>query len=270
MRTRCAKLIGKQARGNPIVIRRLQYACVAVAWLLAGALPAWTQGERTDLLLVLAADVSRSIDVAKFQLQREGYASAITNPQVLDAIRSGPAGRIAVCFVEWSGVASQRLVIDWTLIGDAEAARHFSDGIVEAPRSFADRTSISAGIDFSLEQLERAPFTSKRRAIDVSGDGTNNSGRDAGAARDDAIIRGVTVNGLVILSETPLVWNPEHTNPAGGLAEYYRRNVIGGPGAFVMVAENFSSFGAALVKKLVAEIAEAVSSPSPREARTRP
>src|SRR5262249_60613413 len=97
MRTRCAKLIGKQARGNPIVIRRLQYACVAVAWLLAGALPAWTQGERTDLLLVLAADVSRSIDVAQFHLQREGHASAITKPHGLAATRSRPAGRAAVC-----------------------------------------------------------------------------------------------------------------------------------------------------------------------------
>jgi len=237
---------------------------------LPPAAAAAAEGEKVDLLLVLAADASRSIDVAKFQLQREGYASAITNPQVLDVIRSGPNGRIAVCFLEWSGVASQRLVIDWTLIGDAEAARHFSDGIVEAPRSFADRTSISAGIDFAMEQLERAPFASKRRAIDVSGDGTNNSGREAGAARDDAIGKGVTINGLVILSETPLVWNPEHTNPAGGLAEYYRRNVVGGPNSFVMVAENFSSFGAALVKKLVAEIAEASPPTTVRGRTARP
>lgn len=251
--------------------RSLRDTCLAaLALLLAAPALAAAQGEKADLLLVLAADVSRSVDVAKFQLEREGYASAINNPQVLEAIRSGPNGRIALCFVEWSGVASQRLVIDWTLVGDPETARHFSDGIVEAPRSFADRTSISGGIDFAMDQLQRAPFTARRRAIDVSGDGTNNSGRDVGAARDDAIAQGVTINGLVILSETPLVWNPEHTNPAGGLADYYRRNVIGGPGAFVMVAENFSSFGAALVKKLVAEIAEAVSSPSPREAHARP
>jgi hypothetical protein len=249
-------------------IRRTCFALAAL--LLTGPPPAAAEGEKADLLLALAADVSRSIDVAKFQLQREGYASAITNPQVLDAIRSGPAGRIAVCFIEWSGVASQRLVIDWTVIGDENAARHFSDGIVEAPRSFADRTSISAGIDFAMEQLERAPFASKRRAIDVSGDGTNNSGRDAGTARDEAIIKGVTINGLVILSETPLVWNPEHTNPAGGLAEYYRRNVVGGPNAFVMVAENFSSFGTALVKKLVAEIAQASSPRMALGATARP
>jgi hypothetical protein len=237
-------------------MERMRHA-VAAALALVLAVPslALARAEDADLLLVLAADVSRSVDAAKFQLQREGFASAMTDPQVLDAIRSGPAGRIAMCFVEWSGAASQRLVIDWMLVGDADSAHHFSDGIVEAPRSFADRTSISAGIDFAVEQLERAPFTAKRRAIDVSGDGTNNSGRDVTLARDEAIAKGITINGVVILSETPLVWNPEHTNPAGGLAQYYRRNVVGGPNAFVMVAENFASFGAALVKKLVAEIA---------------
>ena len=247
-----------------LVICRIRHIVAAGLVLLTASSAAAAEGEQADLLLVLAADVSRSIDAGKFQLQREGYASAITNPQVLEAIRSGPAGRIALCFLEWSGAASQRLVIDWTLIGDAESARHFSDGIVEAPRSFADRTSISAGIDFAVEQLEHAPFAAKRRAIDVSGDGTNNSGRDVTLARDEATAKGVTINGLVILSETPLVWNPEHTNPAGGLAHYYRQNVVGGPSAFVMVAENFASFGAALIKKLVAEIAAASPGDMPR------
>jgi hypothetical protein len=227
---------------------------------LAAQAPSVAQ-EKADLLLVLAADVSRSVDSAKFQLQREGYAAAITASQVLDSIRAGPNGRIGLCFVEWSGAASQKLLIDWTLISDEKSAHQFSDGIVEAPRSFADRTSISGGIDFGVEQLERAPFQAQRRAIDVSGDGTNNSGRDATSARDEAAAKGITINGLVILSETPLVWNPEHTNPPGGLAEYYRRNVVGGPNAFVMVAENFASFGEALVRKLIAEIAAA---PIPR------
>ena len=240
-----------------LVICRIRHLVAAGLVVLAASSAAAAEGEQADLLLVLAADVSRSIDAGKFQLQRDGYASAITNPQVLEAIRSGPSGRIALCFLEWSGAASQRLVIDWTLVGDADSARHFSDGIVEAPRSFADRTSISAGIDFAVEQLEHAPFTAKRRAIDVSGDGTNNSGRDVTLARDEATAKGITINGLVILSETPLVWNPEHTNPAGGLAHYYRQNVVGGPSAFVMAAENFASFGAALIKKLVAEIAAA-------------
>jgi hypothetical protein len=227
------------------------------AWLLALAVaaPAALGDERVDLLLVLAADVSRSVDATKFHLQREGYVQAMTDPRVIEAIKSGPTGRIAVCFVEWSGAASQKLVIDWSLIADADSARQFSDGIVEAARSFADRTAISAGIDFSLAQLARAPYRSTRRIIDVSGDGTNNSGRDVAAARDEAIGKGVTINGLAILSDAPLVWNPEHTNPPGGLAEYYRHNVVGGPSAFVMVAQDFTSFGQSLIKKLIAEIA---------------
>src|SRR5262249_20196995 len=151
---------------------------------------------------------------------------------------AGPNRRIAIAFVEWSGVSAQRVVIDWTLIDGPDAARKFGDQLIELPRSFAERTSISGGIDFSLALLERAPFEAPRRTIDVSGDGTNNSGRDVTLARDDAVAKGVTINGLVILSDRPMVWNPEHTNPPGGLAHYYQSNVVGGPGAFVIVAED--------------------------------
>jgi hypothetical protein len=216
-----------------------------------------------DLLLVLSADVSRSIDHTKFQLQREGYAAAISDPKVLDAITSGRHRRIAICFVEWSGAGNHHLLIDWTLIDGPEPARRFGDKLLELPRSFADRTSISAGIDFAMAQLARAPYEAARRTIDISGDGTHNSGRDVTIARDEALAKGVTINGLVILSDRPLAWNPQHTNPPGGLANYFRDNVIGGPGAFVLVAENFNSFGQAIVKKLIAEIAEA---PPAREA----
>jgi Protein of unknown function (DUF1194) len=213
--------------------------------------------EPVDLLLVLAADVSRSVDHAKFQLQREGYAAAISDKRVLDAITAGRHRRIGVIFIEWSGSNAQQVVIDWTVIGDENSARKFGDQLLELRRSFAERTSISGGIDFSMTQLERAPFQSARRTIDVSGDGTNNSGRDVSLARDEAIAKGVTINGLVILSDRPMAWNPEHTNPPGGLVNYFRDNVIGGPGAFVVAAENFESFGQAIVKKLIAEIAEA-------------
>src|SRR5262249_41310063 len=218
--------------------------------------------EMVDLLLVLAADVSRSVDAPKFQLQREGYAAAISDPRVIDAIRSGPTGRIAICFVEWSGIGAQKVVIDWSIVKDAASARQFGDQLLEIPRSFADRTSISGGIEFAVSQLDRAPFESGRRTIDVSGDGTNNSGRDVMRARDEALAKGITINGLVILSDRPLSWNPEHTNPPGGLANYYRDNVIGGPNSFVLVAENFESFGRAILNKLIAEIAFA---PSRRE-----
>jgi hypothetical protein len=217
-----------------------------------------TAGRETDdvdLLLVLAADVSRSVDATKFQLQRNGYASAISDPRVLAAIKSGPHGRIGIAFVEWSGAVSQTLVIDWTMVSDAKTAQDFASQVVEAQRPFADRTSISNGIDFAMAQLDHAPFRSSRRTIDVSGDGTNNAGRDLAGARDEVLAKGVTINGLVILSDTPLAWNADHTNPPGGLANYYRNNVIGGPGAFVMVAQNFESFGQAIISKLIAEIA---------------
>ena len=207
-----------------------------------------------DLLLALAADVSRSVDQQKFSLQRNGYAAAITNPRVIQAIRSGRLGRIAVCYIEWSGSISQNLLIDWTVINDAASARRFASQLAEAPRSFADLTSISAGIDFAMAQIERASFEAKRRVIDISGDGDdNNIGREVTDARDDAIAKGVTVNGIVVLDETLLSedGSPYSTTE---LEHYFRDNVIGGPGAFVMVAQDFSAFGNVLLNKLIAEI----------------
>ena len=230
-------------------------ALAASLLLVLAGVPALA-AEAVDLLLVLAADVSRSVDQPKFQLQREGYAAAISNPRVLDAIASGPNRRIAICFVEWSGVGSQKLVIDWTVIDGPAAARQFGDALLEAPRPFADRTSISGGVEFAVAQLERASLQAQRKTIDVSGDGTNNSGRDIRVVRDEVVAKGITINGLVILSDRPIPWNPEHTNPPGGLPRYYQDNVIGGPGAFVEVAEDFKSFGRALINKLVAEIVQ--------------
>jgi hypothetical protein len=233
-------------------------ALVVVAIFAAGALratPAHADDD-VDLLLVLAADVSRSIDAAKFQLQRDGYAAAISDPRVMETIKSGRLGRIGLTFVEWSGIGAQHVVIDWTAIGDSASAKDFGDRLLEAPRSFADRTSISGAIEFAMDRFGHTPFTATRRIIDVSGDGTNNAGRDVTSARDEAVAQGVTINGLVILSENPMSWNPDHTNPPGGLDNYYRHNVVGGPGAFVMVAKDFNSFGQAMIGKLIAEVAE--------------
>jgi len=235
---------------------RQSKALIVLIFAALAAFPAAAvAAEKVDLLLVLAADVSRSVDSGKFQLQRDGYATAISDPRVLEAISSGRNGRIGLSFIEWSGAGSQRVLIDWTRVGDAEEAKGFGDHLLEAPRSFADRTSISGAIDFSMGQFAKAPFESERRTIDISGDGTNNAGRDVTLARDEALAQGVTINGLVILSETPLAWNPDHTNPQGGLDNYYRSHVVGGTGAFVIVAENFASFGQAIIKKLIAEIA---------------
>ncbi len=228
--------------------------------LLAGLLlvpTAALAAQKVDLLLVLAADVSRSVDERKFQLQRQGYVAALANQRVLEAIRSGPQGRVAVAFVEWSGEGNERVVINWTAIGDDATAKSFGDQLLEAPRSFADRTSISGGIDFAMAQFAVAPFEAARRTIDVSGDGTNNSGRQVTASRDEAVGKGVTINGLPILSDNPMPWNPAHTNPPGGLENYYRNNVIGGPSAFIRVAKNFDSFGESIINKLIAEVSQA-------------
>src|SRR6202167_3348784 len=236
---------------------RQSKALIVLIFAALAAFPAAAvAAEKVDLLLVLAADVSRSVDSGKFQLQRDGYATAISDPRVLEAISSGRNGRIGLSFIEWSGAGSQRVLIDWTRVSNAEEAKGFGDHLLEAPRSFADRTSISGAIDFSMGQLAKAPFDSERRTIDISGDGTNNAGRDVTLARDEALAQGVAINGLVILSETPLAWNPDHTNPQGGLDNYYRTHVFGGTGAFVIWPKTLASSGPAIIKKLIAEIAQ--------------
>lgn len=230
---------------------------VGLAIALLGISGLRAQAETVDLQLVLAADVSRSIDEDEFKLQREGYAAAFQDPRVLRAIRSGQFGRIAVCFVEWSGETSQKIVIDWMVIGDDESAAAFAEQLLTAPRSFANRTSIGVAIDYAMAMFGRSGHESQRRTIDVSGDGTNTNGKEPAIARDQAVARGVTINGLVILSPEPMPWNPWHTHPPGGLNEYYRQNVVGGPGAFVIVAEDFNSFAYAMANKLIREIADA-------------
>jgi hypothetical protein len=224
--------------------------------------PAAAEDEQVDLLLVLAADISRSVDDKKFRLQRDGYASAIADPRVVRAMQAGAFGRIAICYMEWASDQDQKVIVDWTRVGNEGEARGVADRIRDAPRSFMGRTAIGAAIDYSMNLLSRSPFGAPRQIIDVSGDGTNNSGRDVTMARDAAIERGVIINGLVILSEIPLPTNPMHTHPPGGLTAYYENNVIGGPGAFVLEAQNFDSFGQLLIQKLIKEIA-ALPPPSP-------
>jgi len=231
----------------------IAFALAAVASLAAR--PALAEEGTVDLLLVLAADVSRSVDEKKFKLQRDGYAAAIADPRVVRAMTAGPAGRIALCFIEWASNGEQTVVIEWPAVAGDGDAKGISARVREAPRSFMGRTSISAAIDYSMAHLARSPFQAPRRVIDVSGDGTNNSGRPVTQARDEAIAAGVTINGLVILSEVPLPTNPQHTHPPGGLTAYYENNVIGGPGAFVLEAENFESFGQLMISKLIKEIA---------------
>jgi len=223
--------------------------------------------QNTDLLLVLAADVSRSIDEGEFELQRKGYAAALSDPRVLAAVRGGTNGAIAVCFVEWSGAGEQLVVADWTVIRDGEDAGGLSAAILSAPRSFIGRTSISGAIDFAMERFAAAKPRSNRRIIDISGDGTNNSGRLSTEARDQALAGGVTINGLAIINDRPNPGYAFHTQPPGGLPEWYRQNVIGGPGAFLHVVEDFRSFADAMTNKLVSEIVDLA--PEDRKAALR-
>jgi len=218
-------------------------------------------------LLVLAADVSRSIDEGEFELQRKGYAAALSDPRVLAAVRGGTNGAIAVCFVEWSGAGEQLVVADWTVIRDGEDAGGLSAAILSAPRSFIGRTSISGAIDFAMERFAAAKPRSNRRIIDISGDGTNNSGRLSTEARDQALAGGVTINGLAIINDRPNPGYAFHTQPPGGLPEWYRQNVIGGPGAFLHVIEDFRSFADAMTNKLVSEIVDLA--PEDRKAALR-
>ena len=235
-------------------MRRIGFRLAVLLAILAGA-PA--RAETVDLHLVLAADVSRSMNDERFHLQRMGYVEAFRDRRVINAIRSGALGRIAVCFVEWSGESSQKVLIDWTVINDDESAAVFADQLAKPLRSFADRTALGVAVEYSVELLKRSPHDSKRRTIDISGDGTSNNGTPAGVARDRAVAQGITINGIPILSAEPLPWNPGHTHPPGGLENWYRENVTGGPGSFTMVAENFQSFAYAIANKLIREIADA-------------
>ncbi len=222
--------------------------------------PAQAQAQPVDVAIVLAADVSRSIDQEEFELQRRGYAAAVTSARFLRAVASGPHGAVALCFVEWAGVGQQVVVASWTVIRDGEGAAEFARVLLQAPRSSMGRTAIGEALDFAVSQLDSASVTAERRVIDVSGDGASNSGRPATAARDDAVAKGITINGLAIINEKTsgefggYLW--AHTHPPGGLPSYYRENVVGGPGAFVLQIVNFDEFAEAMTNKLITEVSK--------------
>jgi hypothetical protein len=247
---------------------RLIRACLATAAIVGALtvaaidlLPGTARAaQAVDVALVLAADVSRSINDDEFALQRRGYAAAITDPRVIDAISSGPHGAIAISLVEWAGAAEQKTVVDWTVIHDAADARKFAAALTDAPRSYVGRTAIGSAIDFSMSLIGESGFEAGRHVIDISGDGTSNQGRPVTDARDAALGAGVTINGLSIFNKTAAEqggYLALHTNPPGGLANYYHENVIGGPGSFVLPIDDFNSFGEAMIRKLITEIAAA-------------
>lgn len=208
--------------------------------------PAAAQAKETaDLLLVLAVDVSGSVNQMRFEMQKRGYVEAFRNPRILQAIESGPLGRMAVTVAQWTGPTLQVQAVPWMMIRGKDSIDAFAYQIETAPRQlFSGGTSISGAIDYSAELLGRSPFAAPRHVIDVSGDGANNRGRPTTDARDDAVRAGITINGLPILEVEP------------DLEAFYRNNVIGGPNAFVIPAARFEEFADAVLKKLVTEIAQ--------------
>ena len=222
-------------------------ACVASGPARAADLP-------VDLELVLAVDVSGSVDAEEARQQREGYIAAIADRAVIDAIGSNFHRRIAVAYLEWASGDYQRLVLDWALIDGAASAEDFAARLAAAPRRSARWTSISAAIDVAVPLFDGNGYAGERLVIDVSGDGPNNRGRPVAAARDEAVARGIVINGLPILNDRPQPFDLP-TPMDVGLDRYYAEQVIGGPGSFVLPAQDFVDFRTAILSKLIREIA---------------
>jgi hypothetical protein len=218
-------------------------ACAAAVLLLFCGCPAFAQ-QAADLQLVLAVDTSGSVSGTRFELQKQGYVAAFRHPQVRQAIRSGPLQAIAATMVQWTGPFLHVHVVPWTLLKDDASIDAFAAAIDAAPRQlFGGGTSISGAIDYGLTLFPTSPYRAERKVIDISGDGPNNRGRPVTQARDEAVRAGIVINGLPILALDPY------------LDGYYKSFVIGGPGAFVIAAERYETFGDAIRKKLIVEIA---------------
>lgn len=242
-------------RRLPLLLTAL--AAVAVVGRVAPARAA----DRVDVALVIVDDVSGSINNDEFNLQKTGYYDAFTNPAVIAAMTNGRNHQIAVAYVEFAADFQIKTVLDWTVIKDAASASAFANAMRAAPRSFRGRTAIGAGIDEAMRDLAKLSIPADRKVIDVCGDGNNNSGRDVTAARDDALGKGVTINGLALANESNIPWLQAHTHPPGGLGNYYRNNVTGGEGSFVLEIHSYLSFAQAIRRKLIDEIARGSAHP---------
>jgi hypothetical protein len=235
-----------------LIGRNLAAAGVAAAILDAACTNALAQTQpAVDVALVLTVDASGSIDPNEFRLQKEGIAGAITDGEVLAAIRGGGQGRIAIAYVEWGSPGAPALVVDWQLVGDAESAGIFAAAVLAAPRSTQSWNAIGDGMELGIGLIAACPCKPGRRVIDVSGDNPDHRSQvPAPVARNAAVAAGITVNALAILNNSSL-------GPSGRplLVEIYEREVIGGPGAFVTTATSRADFARALRHKLILEIA---------------
>lgn len=202
-----------------------------------------TAGVEVDVALVLAVDSSGSISEHRLAMQIQGYLEALRHPSFIEAVQGGRHGRIGLTFVTWTDARRQDQVVPWRVIEHPASAHAFADAVRDALRPLPGWTSISGAIDFCTALLLNSGFVAQRRVIDISGDGANNDGRPVTEARDATVAAGVTINGLPMVDVEP------------NLDTYYRENVIGGPDSFIVVARETGSFGAAVLRKLLVEIA---------------
>jgi hypothetical protein len=226
-------------------------AAVALC-LFAPAAAAQERDIPVDLELVVAVDVSGSVDSDEAQLQRNGYVGAFSDKEVIEAISGGMLGKIAVTYIEWAGIHYFRTIVDWTVIDGEATAIAFAEEVARAPIQTELWTSISKAIEKAVPMFEGNGIEGTRRIIDISGDGPNNQGGLVTGFRDRAVAAGVTINGLPIVNNKPSPWG---WPPLPDLDLYYANCVIGGSGAFYVVANNFSDFARAVRKKLLLEIA---------------
>lgn len=231
-------------------LRRLM--CIA-ALCLVGGLPtrAEGEGEEVDVALVLAVDISYSMDVEEQRLQKEGYIEALNSPEVLNAISQGMIGKIAIAYFEWANSYDQRMVLDWTIIDGKASARAATDKIAASPLRRAQRTSISGALNFSQKLMADLPFRAARRVVDVSGDGPNNAGEGVTGARSRVLAEGIVINGLpIMLKRQSGGWGD-----IDNLDEYYQDCVVGGPGSFVIAIKTMDQFQTATKQKIIREVA---------------
>jgi len=228
------------------------FSTVLVAVAIAVGLGiAPVRAETVDLELVFAADGSGSIDDDELRLQRDGYAAALSDPKVLGAIASGLHGRIAVAYIEWGGPTSQHTIVDWTVIAGPDDAAAFGRALRSAPRAAWGYNSISEAIAYSADLIHGNDIDGDRKVIDVSGDGPQIGGRPLDLVRDSVVAGGVTINALVVANRGG------HSGPMGEpLDEHYRNDVIGGLGAFVVVADDERGFTRTLLGKMIREIVD--------------
>lgn len=213
---------------------------------------------RVDVELVLAVDVSYSMDLDELAIQREGYAQAVTSREFLQALKTGPTGKVAVTYFEWAASMDQKIIIPWRVIDGPESADAVAAEILKAPLRRASRTSISGAIEFAMPLFEQNAYHGLRRVIDISGDGPNNNGLPVTQARDAAVAKGIVINGLpIMVKETNFA-----TMDIENLDYYYEDCVIGGPGAFVVPIKDRDKFKEAIRTKLVLEVAGMTPDPS--------